>query len=59
VNHKDITAKLGPLPQSDENARLQRESFKALDRLLSRQDKLLFRDERIEDYGIDGSLELN
>jgi tetratricopeptide (TPR) repeat protein len=59
VNLKDFSAKLGPLPQSDENARLQRESFKALGRLLSGQDSLVFRDERIEDYGVDGSLEVN
>jgi len=59
VNLKDFSTKLGPLPQSDENARLQRESFKALGRLLSGQDSLVFRDERIEDYGVDGSLEVN
>jgi hypothetical protein len=55
----DAAAELGPLPESDENARLQRESFKALDRLLSGQNTFVFRDERIEDYGVDGSLELN
>jgi len=31
VSLNDIAADLGPLPESDENARLQRESFKALD----------------------------
>ncbi|MBS1814660.1 MAG: DUF4365 domain-containing protein [Acidobacteria bacterium] len=50
---------LGPLPQSDDNARLQRESFKALGRVLAGQDVFVFRDERIEDFGADGSIELN
>jgi hypothetical protein len=50
---------LGPLPQSDENARLQRESFRALGRVLAGQDVFVFRDERIEDFGADGSIELN
>jgi Domain of unknown function (DUF4365) len=50
---------LGPLPQSDDNARLQRESFKALARVLAGQDFFVFRDERIEDFGADGSIELN
>jgi hypothetical protein len=59
VSLNDIAADLGPLPESDENARLQRESFKALDRILSHQNTFVFRDERVEDYGVDGSLELN
>ena len=54
-----MAADLGPLPESDENARLQRESFKALNRILSHQNTFVFRDERVEDYGVDGSLELN
>ena len=37
---------------------LQRESFKALQRLLSHRDSLIYRDERVEDFGIDCSLEL-
>jgi len=55
----DDISQLGPLPKSDENARLQRESIKALNRLLSRIDDLILRDERIEDYGVDGSFEVN
>lgn len=45
-------------PQSDNNAELQRESLKALNAFLRGQDDLLFRDERVEDYGVDGSFEL-
>lgn len=48
----------GPLPQSDNNAELQRESLKALNAFLRGQDDLLFREERVEDYGVDGSFEL-
>jgi hypothetical protein len=59
VSLNNITAELGPLPESHENARLQRESFKALDRLLSWQNIFVFRYEPVEDYGVDGSLELN
>jgi tetratricopeptide (TPR) repeat protein len=58
VDSKDFENELGPLPESDENARLQRESFKALQRLLSYRDSLIYRDERVEDFGIDCSLEL-
>jgi hypothetical protein len=50
---------LGPLPASDDNAALQRESIKALNALLKGQDQIIFRDERTEDYGVDGSFELN
>jgi hypothetical protein len=59
VSLDDFTSQLGPLPKSDENARLQRESIKALNGLLAGLDELVFRDERIEDYGVDGSFELN
>jgi hypothetical protein len=59
VSHDDLTSQLGPLPESDENARLQRESIKALHRLLAGLNDLVLRDERIEDYGVDGSFELN
>jgi len=52
------TSDLGPLPTSDENAELQRESIKALNALLKKQDDIIFRDERVEDYGVDGSFEL-
>lgn len=58
MDSKDFEEELGPLPESDENARLQRESFKALQRLLSHRDSLIYRDERVEDFGIDCSLEL-
>jgi hypothetical protein len=54
----DRIADLGPLPESDENAELQRSSIKALNSLLQDQDALLFRDERTEDYGVDGTFEL-
>ena len=59
MSHDDLTSQLGPLPESDENARLQRESIKALHRLLAGLNDLVLRDERIEDYGVDGSFELN
>lgn len=49
---------LGPLPISDQNAELQRSSIKALNSLLLDQDAILFRDERTEDYGVDGTFEL-
>jgi hypothetical protein len=58
VSFGDSTPDLGPLPISDENAALQRESVKALNALLLGQDDVVFRDERIEDYGVDGSFEL-
>lgn len=49
---------LGPLPKSDDNAALQRASFKALYSLLQHQDDIVLRDERIEDYGVDATFEL-
>lgn len=49
----------GPLPSSDENASLERKSIKALNALLKDTDSLLLRDERISDYGVDASLEVN
>jgi hypothetical protein len=52
------TFDLGPLPISDSNAELQRESVKALNALLRGRDELLLRDERFEDYGVDCSFEL-
>ena len=54
----DDSPDLGPLPVSDEKAELQRESIKALNALLKGQDEIIFRDERVEDYGVDGSFEL-
>ena len=55
---KPTALDLGPLPKSDDNAELQRSSLKSLNALLMGQDALLFRDERVEDYGVDGSFEL-
>lgn len=48
---------LGPLPTADRNSELQRISLGALRALLP-NDKFVFRDERIDDAGVDGSLEL-
>jgi|SRR5215217_1862930 len=48
---------LGPLPQADRNSELQRLSIRALQLALP-VDKLLFRDERADDFGVDGSMEI-
>lgn len=48
---------LGPLPKADRNAELQRRSIDAF-RIALPADKFLFRDERADDAGVDGSLEL-
>jgi hypothetical protein len=48
---------LGPLPQTNRNAEIQRMSFAAIQSCLP-TDKFVFRDERIEDAGVDASLEL-
>jgi len=48
---------MGPLPEADRNAELQRRSIAALMAALP-TDKFVFRDERVEDAGVDGSLEL-
>lgn len=48
---------LGPLPKADRNAELQRRSLGALKAFLP-PDRFLFRDERVDDAGVDGSLEL-
>jgi hypothetical protein len=45
------------LPQVDSNSEIQTNSFKALTSLLP-SDKFCLRDERIEDYGVDASLEI-
>jgi hypothetical protein len=45
------------LPAADRNAELQRRSIAALMAVLP-ADKFVFRDERIDDAGVDGSLEL-
>jgi hypothetical protein len=59
VSLDDLADQLGPLPQSGENARLQRESIKALNKLLVGQDILVLREEPKEDFGVDCSFELN
>jgi tetratricopeptide (TPR) repeat protein len=48
---------LGPLPKADRNAELQRLSIRAFQSLLP-PDRFVFRDERADDAGVDGSLEL-
>ena len=52
-----LTDDLGPLPQSDRNAELQRLSFRVFQNFLP-SDQFVIRDERIEDAGVDASLEL-
>ena len=47
---------LGPLPKADRNAELQRRSI-AVFQVSLPPDKFLFRDERADDAGVDGSLE--
>jgi hypothetical protein len=48
---------LGPLPIADRNAELQRRSIRAFNSILP-TDRFLYRDERADDAGVDGSLEL-
>jgi hypothetical protein len=48
---------LGPLPQGDRRDTLQQLSLKALRNRLP-EEKFLFRDERIDDKGVDGALEV-
>jgi hypothetical protein len=50
-------ADLGPLPKSDRKAELERTSLAALHAFLP-TDKFVFRDERIDDAGVDASIEL-
>ncbi len=45
------------LPKSDENREIQTNSFDALNSFLPK-NRLCLRDERIEDYGVDASLEI-
>jgi tetratricopeptide (TPR) repeat protein len=54
---RDSDGGLGPLPKADHNAELQRRSIDAFRTALP-ADKFLFRDERADDAGVDGSLEL-
>jgi hypothetical protein len=48
---------LGPLPQGDRNDELQRLSLAALQRLFP-PERFIMRDERTEDKGVDGSIEM-
>src|SRR5262245_53980237 len=48
---------LGPLPKADRNAELQRRSIAEFQASLP-SDKFVFRDERADDAGVDGSLEV-
>ena len=48
---------LGPLPQSDRQDTLQQLSIKQFRNALP-EDQFLFRDERVDDKGVDGSLEV-
>lgn len=58
MNSEGSIPDFGPLPQSDDNAALQRASVNALHSLLQNQDDIVLRDERVEDYGVDAALEL-
>src|SRR5215204_6612410 len=48
---------LGPLPKADRKGELQRRSIAVFQASLP-PDKFVFRDERTDDAGVDGSLEL-
>lgn len=51
-------ADIGPLPESDRNAELRRISITVLKSFLEHNDELIiWREEPVEDYGVDGSLE--
>jgi hypothetical protein len=52
-----MTRDLGPLPKGDRQDTLQQLSIKALRTILPEQD-FLFRDERVDDKGVDGALEV-
>ncbi len=54
----DNKTDLGPLPKSPRSHELQRTSLHALQGFLRCTDKFLLRDERIDDAGVDCSLEL-
>ncbi len=54
--HQDFE-NLGPLPKADRNAELQQRSIAAFQSSIP-SDRFLFRDERSDDAGVDGSLEL-
>ncbi|WP_437835553.1 DUF4365 domain-containing protein [Sorangium sp. So ce1153] len=48
---------LGPLPKADSNSALQRRSLQALAAALS-SDEFILRDERVDDFGVDVTLEV-
>lgn len=50
-------SEFGPLPISDHASVLQRRSIAALKRQLP-ESEFLFRDERVDDFGVDGALEI-
>jgi Domain of unknown function (DUF4365) len=52
-----MTFSPNPLPQSDRNSQLQRLSIRAFQSVLP-VEQFVFRDERIDDAGVDGSLEI-
>src|SRR6185312_11109936 len=52
-----MTDNLGPLPKADRQDTLQQLSLKAFRNLLP-EHLFLFRDERIDDKGVDGALEV-
>lgn len=52
-----MTHDLGPLPKGDRQDALQQLSIKAFRNLLP-EDQFLFRDERVDDKGVDGALEV-
>jgi hypothetical protein len=54
---KDQTRDMGPLPEGDRQDTLQQRSLKAFRNCLP-EDQFLFRDERTDDKGVDGSLEV-
>jgi hypothetical protein len=52
-----MTDTRNPLPKADDNSRLQRQSLVSLQEILPK-DLFIFRDERVDDAGVDGSLEI-
>jgi hypothetical protein len=58
VPPKDNPGDMGPLPRVDDNAALQNKSLAAMRLLFSKGNLFCLRDERIEDYGVDASIEV-
>ncbi|HEY9625707.1 MAG TPA: DUF4365 domain-containing protein [Coleofasciculaceae cyanobacterium] len=52
-----MTDTRNPLPKADDNSRLQRQSIVSFQEVLPKK-LFVFRDERIDDAGVDGSLEI-